>query len=99
MNEVQVTVAGTVGSEIRYGMASGVPVAKFQIRSQPRRFDRRTASWSDGEPSYYSLTCWRRLADHVASSMGVGDPILATGRLRITRWRRNEENMISAELD
>lgn len=101
MNEVQVTVVGTVCSDIRYGTAgeNDIPVARFQIRSLPRRYDRRTGTWSDGEPSYYSVTCWRRLAEHAASSLGVGDPILATGRLKISRWRRNEESVMSAEID
>jgi single-strand DNA-binding protein len=101
MNEVQVTVVGTVCSEVRYGTAgeNGVPVARFQIRSLPRRYDRRSGAWTDGDPSYYSVTCWRRLAEHAASSLGVGDPVLATGRLKISRWKRNEESMVSAEID
>jgi single-strand DNA-binding protein len=101
MTEVQVTVLGTVCSEVRFSTAgdSGVPVARFQVRSLPRRYDRRSGTWSDGEPSFYSVTCWRRLAEHAASSLGVGDPVVATGRLRISRWRRQEETMVSAEID
>ena len=101
MTEVQVTVLGTVCSEVRYSTAgeSGIPVARFQVRSLPRRYDRRSGTWSDGEQSYFSVTCWRRLAEHAASSLGVGDPVVATGRLRITRWKRYEETMVSAELD
>lgn len=100
MNEPTVTVVGTVCSEIRYSQATDdTPMARFQIRTNPRRFDKRTNTWTDGDPSYYSAACFRTLADHVASSMGVGDPVVATGRLRISRWRRNNETMVSAELD
>lgn len=100
MNETTVTVVGTVCSDIRYGQTTdATPTARFQIRQTPRRYDRRTSTWTDGDPSYFTATCFRSLADHVASSMGVGDPVVATGRLRISRWRRGEENMISAELD
>ena len=100
MNETTVTVVGTVCSEIRYGHATDeTPIARFQIRNTPRRFDKRTNTWGDGDPSYYSAVCFRGLADHVASSMGVGDPVVATGRLRINRWRRGEEQMVTAELD
>lgn len=100
MNETTVTVVGTVCSEIRYSQATDdTPMARFQIRTNPRRFDKRTNTWTDGDPSYYSAACFRTLADHVASSMGVGDPVVATGRLRISRWRRNNETMVSAELD
>jgi single-strand DNA-binding protein len=100
MNEVQVTVIGTVCSEIRYSKTTDdVPAARFQIRCLPRRFDSKLGAWTDGSPSYYSATCWRRLADHVASSMGVGDPVVATGKLRISQWRKGEEKVVSAEID
>ena len=100
MNETTVTVVGTVCSEIRYGQsADGSPTARFQIRNTPRRYDKRTGTWTDGDPNYFSAVCWRTLADHVASSMGVGDPVVAAGRLRISRWRRGEENVVTAELD
>lgn len=100
MNETTVTVVGTVCSEVRYGHATDeTPIARFQIRNTPRRYDKRTNTWGDGDPSYYSAVCFRGLADHVASSMGVGDPVVATGRLRINRWRRGEEQMVTAELD
>lgn len=100
MNETTVTVVGTVCSEVRYSQApDATPLARFQIRHTPRRFDKRTNAWTDGEPDYFSATCWRNLADHVASSMVVGDPVVATGRLRISRWRRGEENMVTAELE
>jgi len=100
MNETTVTVVGTVCSEIRYGQSTdNNPIARFQIRNTPRRYDKRTGTWTDGDPSYFSAVCWRTLADHVASSMGVGDPVVATGRLRISRWRRGEENVVTAELD
>ncbi|MEY9913055.1 single-strand DNA-binding protein [Catenulispora sp. MAP12-49] len=100
MNETTVTVVGTVCSDIRYGQSTdNNPIARFQIRNTPRRYDKRTGTWTDGDPNYFSAVCWRSLADHVASSMGVGDPVVATGRLRISRWRRGEENMTTAELD
>lgn len=100
MNETTVTVVGMVCSEIRYSRsADETPVARFQIRTTPRRYDKRTSTWTEGEPSFYSAACYRALADHVASSMGVGDPVVATGRLRISHWRRGEENMVSAEIE
>src|ERR1041385_9489126 len=60
MNETTVTVVGTVCSEVRYGQAGDdTPIARFQIRNTPRRFDTRTGTWGDGDPSYYSAVCWR----------------------------------------
>ena len=43
MNETTVTVVGTVCSDIRYGQSTdNNPIARFQIRNTPRRYDKRT---------------------------------------------------------
>jgi single-strand DNA-binding protein len=99
MNDVQVTLVGTITSDIRFARHGEVPVAKFRIRAQPRRFDKATNTWQDGEPSYYSAVAWRNLAEHVASSLGIGDPVLAHGRLRIPRWRLGDDPTIAAEVE
>jgi single-strand DNA-binding protein len=100
MNEVQVTVVGMVCSDVKYTKTDeGVAAARFQIRSMPRRFDSKRSAWSDGEPSYYSATCWRQLADNVAASMNSGDPVVVHGRLSIDRWRKGDDKMVSATID
>ena len=69
MNEIVVTVIGNVCSEVRYVTTDGgIPVASFRVASTPRRF-RAGGGWSDGVTTYASVTCWRVMADHVASSI------------------------------
>lgn len=99
MNDVQVTLVGTITSDIRFTVAGDTPVAKFRIRAQPRRYNKTTNTWQDGEPSYYTAVAWRHLAEHVASSLGVGDPVLAHGRLRISRWRLGDDPALTAEVE
>lgn len=100
MNDVQVTLVGTITSEPRYvSGGDDVPVVKFRIRAQPRRYLKATNSWQDGEPSYYTAIAFRHLAEHVASSLGVGDPVLAHGRLRIARWRAGQDPIVTAEVE
>ena len=99
MNDVQVTLVGTITSEIRFAHHGEVPVARFRIRAQPRRFNKATNTWHDGEPSYYTAVAWRHLAEHVASSLGIGDPVLAHGRLRISRWRPGDDPTLTAEVE
>ena len=99
MNDVQVTLVGTITSDIRFAHHGEVPVAKFRIRAQPRRFNKATNTWQDGEPSYYTAVAWRHLAEHVASSLGIGDPVLAHGRLRISRPRFGDDPTITAEVE
>lgn len=90
MNETVVTVVGNVASEVRHHVtARGVQLASFRVASTPRWFD-RNQGWTDGATSFYSVTCWRQLAAHVASSVHIGEPVVLTGRLRVRPWERED---------
>lgn len=82
MNETMVTVVGNVISDVqRRETQSGVVLASFRMASNERRFDKATGQWVDGDRLYVSVTCWRRLALGVTSSLEKGDPIVVRGRL------------------
>jgi len=44
--------------------------------------DRVTREWRDADTSYYTVSCWRRLGDHVRASLRKGDPVVVKGRFR-----------------
>ena len=48
--ETAITVKGnlTAGPELRFA-PSGAAVSSFTVASTPRRFDRTTSEWTDGE--------------------------------------------------
>jgi single-strand DNA-binding protein len=62
-------------------------VANFRVGSTPR-IRRRNGDWVDGPTSWFSVTCWRALADHVRDSVRRGEPVLVHGRLRADVWER-----------
>ncbi|MCI2416205.1 single-stranded DNA-binding protein [Saccharopolyspora sp. K220] len=83
MFETQVTVVGYVITEpVVRETSSGNRVASFRVAATSRRFDRATGEWVDGDRFYATVNCWKRLADGVATALGKGDPVVATGRLR-----------------
>lgn len=85
--EVQVTIAGTVVSEPElFVCANGSPRAAFRMVASEGRFDRQQARWVTTKNNFYTVVCWRGLADHVASALGKGDPVLVTGRQRVVDW-------------
>ena len=86
MNEPYITVTGNVGAIPRHRNVQGVPVTDFRIGSTPRRMDRATGEWSDGETLWFSVSCWRALAQNVAESLRKGDPVVVTGRLLTRSW-------------
>lgn len=82
MGEVTVTVTGTVASEpMKRSTKDGATVVGFRLASTPRRLDRSTGEWSDGETLFFGVSCWRRTAENVVASLSKGDGVLVTGRL------------------
>ena len=64
----------------------GVLVTDLRVGATPRVLDRVTGEWRDGETSYFDVSCWRRLGDHVRASLHKGDPVLVKGRVRSRSW-------------
>jgi single-strand DNA-binding protein len=89
MNEAFVTFQGWVGNEVVHRETSGGSVAHFRVGSTPR-IRRRNGEWVDGPTSWFSVTCWRALADNVRDSVRKGEPVLVHGRLRTDVWERED---------
>jgi len=88
MFDTQVTLVGNVmtAPEWRRTSVTKTLVANFKVASSSRRYDRETGRWVDGPSLRVRVTCWRRLAEGVASSVMVGDPVILTGRMFTRDW-------------
>jgi single-strand DNA-binding protein len=89
MNEASVTFQGWVGNEVVHRETTQGTVANFRVGSTPR-IRKRSGEWVDGPTSWFSVTCWRALADHVRDSVRKGEPVLVHGRLRTDVWERED---------
>lgn len=91
VNETMVTLVGTVASEVALSTAStGFSRAVFRMVSVERRFDRDLGRFVDGDRLFVSVTCWRGLAENVRASLGRGDPVVVTGKLRLHELRTED---------
>lgn len=89
MNDTQITFCGWVGSDVTLAeIAPGLPVATFRVGTTPRRF--RNGQWEDGPTSWFTVKAWRRLAEHVHTSVANGDPVVVQGRLVADVWKRED---------
>ncbi len=61
---------------------NGSRVTDLRVGATTRVQDRVTLQWRDGDTSYYNVSCWRRLGDHVRASLRKGDPVMIKGRFR-----------------
>ena len=87
LSETYVTVQGWVGSAPDFKEIGGqVPHATFRIGSTPRQFDRALNTYVDKPTTWFSVECWRNLAQNAFESVRVGQPVIVTGRLRTHEW-------------
>ncbi|MGC5033108.1 single-stranded DNA-binding protein [Micromonospora sp. DT229] len=82
------TIVGNVltAPEWRRTTQSNALVANFKVASTARRLDRDSGRWVDGNSLRVRVNCWRKLAEGVASSVMVGDPVVVCGRLYTRDW-------------
>lgn len=98
-----VTLVGYVAQEPRIRTTNtGKVITDLRVGISPRFRDRTTGEWRDSEPSYFTVSCWERLAHHVRASMHKGDPVLVKGRFRTESYedkdgRPRTETKITAE--
>jgi single-strand DNA-binding protein len=89
MNEAFVTFQGWVGNDVVHRETPQGNVANLRVGTTPR-IRKRNGDWVDGSTSWFSVACWRTLADHVRDSVRKGDPVLVHGRLRADVWERGD---------
>jgi single-strand DNA-binding protein len=86
-----ITLTGLVATAPRHIVTSeGLPITSFRLASTQRRFDRSKERWIDGDTNWYTITAFRQLAINSAGSIGKGDRVVVTGRLRIREWENGE---------
>jgi single-strand DNA-binding protein len=95
-NDNQVTLVGnlTDDPELRY-TPNGAAVCKFRIAVN-RRIPDGAGGWKDAEASYFSVNCWRSLAENVAESLTRGTRVVLSGRLQYRSWESQDGEKRSA---
>jgi single-strand DNA-binding protein len=87
LGETYVTVLGWVGSEPDFKQIGGQNArVTFRLGSTPRQYNRSLDTYVDKPTTWFSVECWRHLAQNAFESVHVGQPILVTGRLRTHEW-------------
>lgn len=90
--ETVITVVGNLvdDPELRFTPA-GVAVAKFRVASTPRRFNKTTNEWEDGDALFLTCSVWRQAAENVAESLARGTRVIVQGRLKQRSYEDREQ--------
>lgn len=99
--ETTLTIVGnlTADPELRF-TPNGDAVASFTVAATPRRYDRQSGAWADGDALFLRCSIWRDAAEHVAESLARGTRVIVTGRLKQRSYETREgEQRTVVELD
>lgn len=90
----RITITGNLGSDVEHKVLAThngeLQFASFRIASTPRI--RRYNDWQDGNTTWFTVNCYRQLAQHVHNSMNKGDPVIVIGKVRTQEWQDSEGN-------
>ncbi|MGD6762067.1 single-stranded DNA-binding protein [Streptomyces sp. BH097] len=95
--ETTITMIGNLvdDPELRF-TPSGAAVTNFRIASTPRKFNRQTNEWEDGDPLFLGVAVWRQQAEHVAESLTRGMRVIVVGRLTQRQYEDSNGNKRSS---
>lgn len=97
------TIAGNLTTDptLRF-TSNGTPVANFTIAHTPRRYDKASGAWVDGDTLFLRSTVWGKQAEAVAESLTKGTRVVATGALSQSSYTDadgNTRTSIELEVD
>jgi single-strand DNA-binding protein len=101
LNEAQISLTGYVATQpLAKTLKNGVTTVSMRVAWTPRRQDRITGEWVDGQTSYVTVNCWRRLATNVAICVRKGDPVAIQGRVSVRPFQDKEgRQRIAVEIE
>jgi len=91
LNDAHISLTGYVATQpVAKEVRSGATNLTMRVAWTPRRQDRTTGEWVDGNTSYVTVICWRKLASNVATCVRKGDPVIVKGRLSVRSYDSKE---------
>lgn len=98
-NGTTVTVRGNVATDVVTRQTDGgTPLASFRLAVTARRWSAVDRKTIDVDTSFYTVTCWRGLAENVRVSLHRGEPVVVTGRLRVRDFVHDNQPRTSADI-
>ncbi|MFG3477585.1 single-stranded DNA-binding protein [Streptomyces sp. NPDC047980] len=94
-----VTLVGNVATAVEYRESATGGRARFRFAVPSRRWDRQRDAWTDGPTSFYTVWAWRALGANLAASVGVGEPLVVHGRLRVREEEWEGKPRTSVDVD
>lgn len=103
MTDTPIHLVGNIVAEpeVRFTPA-GAAVCNFRMASTPRKFNKNTNEWEDGEALFLTVNVWRDQAQNIAASLQKGMRVLVIGNLKSRSYETREgekRTVIEVEAD
>lgn len=85
---VSIEGRATRDAEVRF-TPGGQTVASFGVAVNTRK-KLMDGTWSDGDPEFYDVSAWGKLAEGCGVSVTKGELLVITGKLNYRTWETNE---------
>jgi len=76
-----ITTKGNIGSEPEIKFVGDLAIASFSVAHTPRKKNKSTQAWEDGETMWYRVTFFGSKAEGIVDNYVKGDTVLLTGML------------------
>lgn len=95
-----ITLSGTVATVPNHRrITDDLDVVSFRLASTQWRFDPATKEFTEGLTSWYTVSCFRRLAAAAQHTVHKGQRVVVGGKLRVRDWENGERRGTSVEID
>lgn len=91
MRDLNATLVGNATRDPQKTVhADGGITATVRVAVNGRYFDRSSGSFEDRKAEFVTIYARRALARNLLTSIHKGDPVIATGRLGTSEWKRDD---------
>lgn len=95
-----IMVRGLVATTPRHIKTSdGLDITSFRLASSQRRYDKIEKRWIDTDTNWYTISCFRDLAQNAAESIKKGDRVIVFGVLKIRDWENTDRSGTTVEIE
>lgn len=93
------TFRGFVGTDIEQSTTpGGVEVVSFRMGCPERRYDAGRGEWVDAHTNWFTVQCYRHVADNVLASVKKGQRVIVLGKLRLRSFETNGRVQFVSEI-
>jgi single-strand DNA-binding protein len=99
-NETKLTLVGRVCTDIDTRLTSdGTAMVFFKVAVNERKYDKQLGAYVAGNSLFMKVKCFRKLAEHVGTTLRKGDPVMVTGRIYTNRYEKDGQVRTDTELE